>query len=126
MTVRIDPHRLRAKASIASLPTNRDDRETPLMRAGRQRLKHCFVFSEIGMACGRLTRRAEKDTLPYAGIAKRLITANTTADLHSGQSQICCSIEAVANASCCDIASLSLSIDLDMDRVAGAQTRTGD
>ena len=46
LTVRIVPHVLRRNASIAARTTNRDDRETPLMRAGWPSYAPVFRFSQ--------------------------------------------------------------------------------
>ncbi len=46
MAVRFGTHRLRASTSIAVRTTNRDDRETPLMRAGWQGYAPVFRFSQ--------------------------------------------------------------------------------
>src|SRR5690242_2121095 len=43
LTVRLGAHRLRASVSIAARTTNRDDRETPLLRAGA-RIKAQVTF----------------------------------------------------------------------------------
>jgi hypothetical protein len=49
LTVRIVPHVLRRNASIAARTTIRDDRETPLMRAGWQGYAPVFRFSQRGI-----------------------------------------------------------------------------
>src|ERR1700760_4560812 len=62
LTVRLDAHRPRVKASIASRTTCRDDRETPSVEsAGRLRYLTTSVIRKGKSFCAvRLTRRAKQ------------------------------------------------------------------